>query len=89
MDLPGEPSTLIIFSVIAIVAVVYFMYMNGVGYFRSMSALWFYQTQGILEDNIHASLKKLAEKLQKYSKSKKVDFMILSWTMNWKAATLQ
>lgn len=58
MDLPGEPSSLIIFSVIAIVAVVYFMYMNGVGYFRSMSALWFYQTHGILEDNIHASLKK-------------------------------
>ena len=42
MDLPGEPSSLIIFSVIAIVAVGYFMYMNGIGYFRSMSALWFY-----------------------------------------------
>ena len=74
MDLPGEPSYLIIFSVIAIVAVVYFMYMNGVGYFRSMSALWFYQTQGILEDNIHASLKKTSGKATKVFKVKKSGF---------------
>ena len=74
MDLPGEPSYLIIFSVIAIVAVGYFMYMNGIGYFRSMSALWFYQTQGILEDNIHASLKKTSGKATKVFKVKKSGF---------------
>ncbi|WP_297812277.1 hypothetical protein [uncultured Finegoldia sp.] len=74
MDLPGEPSSLIIFSIIAIVAVGYFMYMNGVGYFRSMSAMWFYQTQGIFEDNIHASLKKTSGKATKVFRIKKSGF---------------
>lgn len=74
MDLPGEPSSLIIFSIIAIVAVGYFMYMNGVGYFRSMSAMWFYQTQGIFEDNIHASLKKTSGTATKVFRIKKSGF---------------